>query len=650
MPPLVEQAPRVLLFDGASDIASAVRRAFDGTDYELRVHGSAENLKETLGAFAPDLILVDVAVKDGGFALCGELRAVEQGQKLPVVLLTKEAADESLVTRGLLSGADDFVRVTERLAEFQARVRVQLRNKRDRDRAQRLRVERDLFRREAALDPLTSLPNRRAVDTFIDEAWSKGTTFSIAFVDIDDFKQVNDGFGHDVGDQVLREVAGALAKTLRPGDRCGRFGGEEFVVIFPETGAVDAAVAAEKHRAAIEALKPRGLDDKRAVTASFGLATFDPRAPDANPEVLCQRADAALYDAKRGGKNRVGIARPLATRAGHVSLKMDRVSVPPRAADRAQLETALVRELGAGRAGLPLLPEAASEAMRLAEDPRTDIARIAKLVDRDPPLAARFVAIAGSALYSRGVKPTSTQAAFVRIGLAAARDLLLQAVYERTNQELPMFRAEVARSFERSVRTGIAARLVASELRMGYESAYLCGLLHDIGESRVYRILAQMPLALELPDFTEELVARHHQRAGADVARAWHLSSEIVEVCGNHHGATNAGTPTAVRIVMAADALVRLCDEGAAEDSREADLAVLTGLGLGDRQMGELLDRVRNAITAAGDSDASPASDTRGDARPRERMSNPSIRAASRRPTATSLPAARARFSDWSRR
>lgn len=649
MPPTVEQAPRILLFDGDSKVQAAVRRAFDGTDYELRVRTSQENLKETLGAFAPDLVLVDIAVKDGGFALCGELRAVEQGQKLPIVLLTPDVADENLVTRGLLSGADDFVRVTERLAEFQARVRVQLRNKRDRDRIQRLRVERDIFRREAALDPLTALPNRRAVDTFIDEAWSKGVTFSIAFVDVDDFKQVNDGFGHDVGDQVLRDVAGALTATLRPGDRCGRFGGEEFVLLFPSTGAVDAAVAAEKHRAAIEALQSAGLAGKRPVTASFGLATFDPRAPDASPEVLCQRADAALYEAKRGGKNRVAIARALGTRGGHVSLKMDRVSVPPRAQDRAELESALVRELGSGRAGLPLLPEAASQAMKLAEDPRTDIARIAKLVDRDPPLAARFVAIAGSALYSRGVKPTSTQAAFVRIGLAAARDLLLQAVYERTNQELPVFRAEVARSFERSVRTGIAARLVASELRMGYESAYLCGLLHDIGESRVYRILAQMPLAIELPDFTEELVARHHQRAGADVARAWHLSPEIIEVCGNHHAAITNGTPTPVRIVMAADALVRLCDETADEATREHDAAILAGLGLGDRQSSELLDRVRTAIGAASESDASPASDPRTGAS-RERTGSPSIRAASRRPTATNLASSRARHSDWGRR
>lgn len=616
--PTQEQAPRVLLLDGASHLTDWVTRAFSSAEFELRVRTSAANLAELVGGFAPDLVLVDVEVEEGGFAVCGELRTLEAARQVPIMLLTKDEADEAMVSRGLLCGADDFVRLSGRFAEFQARARVQLRHKRDRDRALRLRVERDKFRHEASIDALTSLPNRRSTEATIEEEWNRGAPFAVIFVDVDDFKGINDTHGHEAGDQVLREVAGALSSVLRPGDRCGRWGGEEFVVVLPGRSTGDALADAERQRLTVEGLRPPSLKGA-GVTASFGVALFDPGAPDASHDVLCQRADAALYEAKRSGKNRVSLARTLFSRGGHVSLKMDRVSLLPRANDRAALETALIRELQSGRAGLPILPEAASEAMALAQDPRTDIARIARLVDRDPPLAARFVAVAGSAVYSRGAKPTSTQAAFVRIGLAAARDLLLQVVYEQTNEDLPAFRAEVAQSFQRSVKAAVAARFLASELRMGYDSAYLCGLLHDIGESRVYRILSRMPSALLMPDFVEELVARHHQRAGADVARAWHLPPELVEVCNNHHTAPGYA-PVAVKIVVGADALVRMCDracdapvpsdafgevkilDAKEESAKVADAQILATLGLSERQVHELVDRVKASLNSGSDS------------------------------------------------
>lgn len=582
----------MLFFEGASGLSQDVISALAASGCELRVHLTTSRLSEVVSEFVPDLVLIDVAVPHGGLALCAELRATEAARELPIMIVAEGAFDEDTVTRGLLCGADDFVSVRERVAEFQARVRVQLRHKRDRDRLRRLRAERDTLRREASVDPLTNLPNRRSIDAALEEAWSRGAAFSVVFVDVDDFKQVNDCFGHDVGDHVLCAVAEALGGDAE--GLVGRWGGEEFVVVLPAARSSEAEALAERCRKRVEAVRLHELG-ARPVTASFGLASFDPRAPDMSVEALCQRADAALYEAKRAGKNRVQSARPLFSRAGHVSLRMPSVSLGPASDGRVALEASLLRELATGRAGLPVLPEAAEEALRLAEDPRTDIGRIARLVERDPALAARFIAVAGSALYSRGMKPVSTQVALVRIGLATSRDLLLQVAYERSAQDFPVFRAEVARSFERSVRAAIAARLLTHELRVACDSAYLCGLLHDIGESRIYRLLAQMPYAVEHPDLAHELVARHHQRAGAEVARAWRLSPEIIEACSFHHGAVPPTIPS--RLVMGADVLVAVLEQ--VDGPTAADEATLKSLGIAPERLFDVIERVRSAVADA---------------------------------------------------
>jgi putative nucleotidyltransferase with HDIG domain len=247
---------------------------------------------------------------------------------------------------------------------------------------------------------------------------------------------------------------------------------------------------------------------------------------------------------------------------------------------------------------LPLLPAAAAEALRLAEDPRTNMSNIAQLVDRDPPLAARFVALASSAAYSRGARVVSTQAALVRIGLAMSRDLLLQVVYERSNAELPIYQAEVARSFEHSVRTAIAARLLARERGRAHEHAYLCGLLHDIGEARIYRILAQLPDP-PTAKLAGELAARHHERAGAEIARTWRLPPDIVDACARHHDRSDNVSPN-VRVVRAAEALLRVLDGSSAVPE---EMPALTGAGIGLERVDGLVRDLEAAVAPPPDDD-----------------------------------------------
>jgi diguanylate cyclase (GGDEF)-like protein/putative nucleotidyltransferase with HDIG domain len=572
--------------DGPSQLARTLGPVFGASGIILSVRTSADDIRRCIEEGGADLLIIDMHLPHGAaFELCGDLRSSDADRLTPIMLLSPDPASEPLVVRGLLCGADDCFAgalTEQRITELQARIRVQLRNRRERDRLLRVRKERDSYRREAVVDTLTGLPNRRSLGTSLERLLKRGRTFGVLFVDVDHFKSINDGFGHDVGDEVLKGLAGCIRKTMRPGDACGRYGGEEFVLVAPDADAERACALAETLRASVEELVVPALE--RSVTVSVGVAVFQPGQPDTSVEAICKRADSALYEAKRLGRNRVQLAPSASEIRGPERVSGITVATIVRPAEAAVVEAELVKALATGRAGLPLLPEAAAEALRLAEDPRTNMSNIAHLVDRDPPLAARFVALAGSAVYSRGARIVSTQAALVRIGLASSRDLLLQVVYERSNAELPHYQSAVERSFARSLRAAIAAKLVAREQGRAHEYAYLCGLLHDIGEARIYRILAQMRQPPS-EDIASQLAGRHHQRAGADIARAWRLPSDIVDACALHHARAD-NLPTSVRIVRAAEALLRILEK---DSDANAEASILTAAGLRPERVAAVL-------------------------------------------------------------
>jgi diguanylate cyclase (GGDEF)-like protein len=173
-----------------------------------------------------------------------------------------------------------------------------------------------MVERQAMVDSLTGLANRRSLEESLRSELARAARFadtvSVVLADLDDFKQVNDRYGHAAGDDVLRAFATALRKTVRESDVAGRWGGEEFALVLPGTDAAGGARLAERARATIEASRvemPNG--DLISVTASFGVAAF-PESRELG-EIL-EAADSALYAAKDGGKNRVMIAtEPIAT-------------------------------------------------------------------------------------------------------------------------------------------------------------------------------------------------------------------------------------------------------------------------------------------------------------------------------------------------
>ena len=163
---------------------------------------------------------------------------------------------------------------------------------------------REKLRTQSLRDPLTGLYNRRymedALERYISLAERSGAATSVLMIDLDNFKRLNDEYGHAKGDAVLRDVAGQLVGALRPSDVVARYGGEELMVILPDCGVEDAAVKAEILRVRVESLSEvHGVP----ISASFGVATIP--ATSTSAADLLPMADAALYQAKQGGKNRV---------------------------------------------------------------------------------------------------------------------------------------------------------------------------------------------------------------------------------------------------------------------------------------------------------------------------------------------------------
>lgn len=253
-----------------------------------------------------DLAIVALGLENfDALRLCAQIRSLERTRMLPILLLA-EPDENPRVIRGLEVGINDYlVRPIDR-NELVARVRTQVRRKRYTD---RLRSNFQASMELAITDGLTGLHNRRYMEmhlqALLDQAAARDRPLSALVVDIDFFKAVNDTYGHDAGDDVLREVGVRLKASVRGIDLACRLGGEEFVVIMPETDAAVARLVAERIRGKM-ASAPFAIRRGATaipVTASIGIASFHAETDDA--AALLKRADVALYRAKSEGRNRV---------------------------------------------------------------------------------------------------------------------------------------------------------------------------------------------------------------------------------------------------------------------------------------------------------------------------------------------------------
>jgi two-component system, cell cycle response regulator len=253
-----------------------------------------------------DLLIISLGLQNfDGLRLCSQVRSLERTRGTPI-LAVAEADNNARLVRGLEIGVNDYLMRPIDKNEMLARVRTQIKKKRY---TERLRDNVQMSIEMAITDALTGLFNRRYMEThlaaLVEQAAARGKPIAVLVVDIDYFKAVNDSHGHDAGDDVLREFALRIRKSIRNIDLACRYGGEEFVIVMPETDMAVATMVAERlrRRIANEPFMIQQGAHSLNVTISIGLAASGP--PTDNAAAILKRADEALYRAKRDGRNRV---------------------------------------------------------------------------------------------------------------------------------------------------------------------------------------------------------------------------------------------------------------------------------------------------------------------------------------------------------
>jgi two-component system cell cycle response regulator len=296
---------RVLIVDDRPSSYDRLQTALSA-DQTVDVESNPQEALFRLAEGNYDMLLLSLELSEfDALRLCGQVRSLERTRHLPI-LLTTEPGDQARLLRGLDLGANDYIVRPIDKNELVARVRSQVRRKRY---TERLRDSVQTSMELAVTDALTGLYNRRYMEshvgTLVDRSAARGKSLSVLLLDIDYFKSINDTWGHDAGDDVLRDFSDRLRACIRGIDLACRYGGEEFVVVMPDTDIGVATMVAERIRRRVAGdMFPIQRGEKSIeVTISIGIAARS--TPEDTAAMILKRADEALYRAKRDGRNRV---------------------------------------------------------------------------------------------------------------------------------------------------------------------------------------------------------------------------------------------------------------------------------------------------------------------------------------------------------
>jgi two-component system, chemotaxis family, response regulator WspR len=313
----------VLLVDDQAIVAEALRLMLaNQPDIELHVCDDAARALLVARELRPTVILQDLVMPDvDGFTLVRFFRADPELAAIPLIVLSSKE-DPRDKSRAFEIGASDYlVKIPDKI-ELIARVRAHSRShlaQLERDEAyqalaalkHQLEVKNAELSRLSTIDGLTGLANRRRFDEMLEQEYRRArrenAPLALIMTDVDFFKKYNDSYGHQGGDDCLRRVASVLAQgARRPADLAARYGGEEFALVLPHTTLEGAAIVAEALRQGVVGLNLLHANSSVAphVTLSLGVAVLSPEEPDVGPDALIERADQALYEAKREGRNR----------------------------------------------------------------------------------------------------------------------------------------------------------------------------------------------------------------------------------------------------------------------------------------------------------------------------------------------------------
>jgi diguanylate cyclase (GGDEF)-like protein len=278
--------------------------------YEIVVALDGKSALEILEEQEVDLILLDIMMPIiDGYDVCRRVKQNEKTNDIPIIFITAKTDEES-IEKAYEAGGMDYVTKPFKPKELFARIKTQLQL---RALIQELESSKNALKHLSETDPMTKLWNRRyfgyASKNILELAKRDKTALTVVMLDIDKFKEVNDTYGHNVGDDIIISLANILLEMTRKSDLACRFGGEEFILLLPETSLEGAMVIAEKIRKKVESFSLH-LEDEREVnvTVSLGVSQVDTEN-DLSIESAIKRADIALYKAKEKGRDKVCVEK-----------------------------------------------------------------------------------------------------------------------------------------------------------------------------------------------------------------------------------------------------------------------------------------------------------------------------------------------------
>ena len=283
---------------------------------DIRLASGPDEVLQLIEERPADVALLDwVMPKMSGLALSARIREVDDDNNhyTSIIMLTAKEGVENLV-KAFGEGVDDYLNKPINELELAARVhaagRISTLQNSLLETMRDLEASNQILSELAVTDPLTSLGNRRYItqrsEAILSEVHSRGGVLAFLMIDIDHFKQINDQYGHDTGDQILKKIASRLRKATRPTDVVGRLGGEEFCILmhFCEASHCTASVFERVLKSISH--KPFNVDGKQImVTVSIGVCTYSKNEKECTMEMLLKCADEKLYQAKDGGRNQV---------------------------------------------------------------------------------------------------------------------------------------------------------------------------------------------------------------------------------------------------------------------------------------------------------------------------------------------------------
>ena len=289
----VEPPYRVLVVEDSKTASTLIQRTLGECGIESKAIARPQEVLTSLVKFQPDLVLMDMYMPGcTGVEVTRVIRQHEEFLSTPVVYLSADTS-VALQVDALRLGGDHFLTKPFNPVVLNAVVKSKI---------ERYRI----LRRSMYLDSLTGLLNhttsKQRLDAAVSLAQAEGTPLSVAMIDIDHFKKVNDTYGHPMGDQVIRSLAWLLRQRLRKTDAVGRYGGEEFLVILPDSDAQHARQVLDRIRVDFSHFRHPVQDTWFSCTFSCGIAEL---VPGQGAPVLLKQADEALYHAKRAGRNQI---------------------------------------------------------------------------------------------------------------------------------------------------------------------------------------------------------------------------------------------------------------------------------------------------------------------------------------------------------